>query len=134
MQVKRTGAGLMPTVADPVMPVCDNLAQLARERPSLGAQHRHRRQQPGLLVIEIEMPRNAGGAAGGLHEARKFLRRTAHRQFVAQPVSVGERGGRAGRLPRRVMSSRLQPLAGGPSGHKFNSRAGLSPVMRARRR
>ena len=139
VQVEGTAARLVPAREQPAMAGGDDLAQLACQRPGLRPLPRHRRQQPRLLVIEIEMPRDAAGTPGRGAEPRHLAGRTAHRQPVAQPVGVNRR-------QRRVRDPRAsRPLAGfGASApiclaspacaHRSSSRAGLSTTIRARRR
>ena len=98
---------------------------------------RHRRVEPRLFVIEIEMPRNAAGTPRRGAEPRHLPGRTAHRQPVAQPVGVNRR-------QRRMRDPRALPALGGvraapersstASVHRSSSRAGLSTTIRARRR
>ena len=86
VQVERAAAGLVPAREHLVMTGGDDLAQLAGQRPRHPPLPRHRRQQTRLLVIEIEMPRNAAGAPGRCTEPRHLRGWAAHRQPMAQPV------------------------------------------------
>ena len=128
--------GLGPVREHPVVAGGDHLAQFPRERPRLGPEHRHRREQPAFLVVEVEMPGNGVGSPRRHPEPTNLCRRAAHRQAIAQPVGVGERQGRV-RDPRA-----RGPLAGPGrarlcsvlAAHRSSSPAGLSTTMRARRR
>ena len=61
MQVEGTAARLVPARQQPAMAGGDDLAQLARQRARFRPLPRHRRVEPRLFVIEIEMPRDAAG-------------------------------------------------------------------------
>ena len=136
VQIKRARTGLSPAREHPVVAGRDHLAQFPRERPRVGSEHRHRREQPVFLVVEVEMPGNGVGSPRRCAEPPDLAGRAAHRQEIAQPVGVGERQGRV-RDPRA-----RKPLAGPGrarlcsvlAAHRSSSPAGLSTTMRARRR
>ena len=128
VQVERAAARLVPAREHLVMTGGDDLAQLAGQRSRHPPLPRHRRQQTRLLVIQIEMPRDAAGAPGRCTEPRHLAGRAADRQPVTQPVGLCG-------VPR------AKPLAGPGRArlylgfrHRSSSRAGLSTTMRARRR
>ena len=132
-----TAARLVPARQQAAMAGSDDLAQLARQGARFRPLPRHRRVEPRLFVIEIEMPRDAAGTPRRGAELRHLLSRTAHRRLAAQPVGVNRR-------QRLVWDPRaLRPLAGLGRAqrscqlllvHRSSSRAGLSTTIRARRR
>ena len=130
VQVERTRAPAGRLGEHAVVVGGHRATQQPGECPGVGTIRDHRCQQPGLLGIKVELPRDRSGAARRGSEPGDPCDRPGHAQGMGQPVRMAGCGehvpvARLGRAEVGVQA---------PMPHRLTSLVGVAAITLARRR